>query len=221
MMENETADYLSRILARARAGNPSIRVYYYETWAHITSGTTTLDWTYSHTDASRTTLLYPNAGLLWRPRIAADAPMYERIVQNVNTQAPPQPGQYPVMLIPAGRVLASVSDAILGGRVPGFTQIAGSYDAATGNHLDGIFEDDIHLNTYGNLIVSLVHAAVVAGADPRRPDLSDLHDRYGRAYWTDPTWHNLRHPWRATGLQTIQQLVHQELEAHFQRLPAS
>lgn len=109
-LEAETAGYLARFARRAREGNPAIRIYYYETWHTITSGTP---------DNSPYDKQSPRRILKWRERLDADRAMWESIVDAANGAAPAPRGSPPIRIIPAGQALARFDDAVRAGKVPG------------------------------------------------------------------------------------------------------
>lgn len=165
-LEAETADYLARFANAARQHNPSIRVFYYETWHHVTSGTP---------DNSPYDTASPRRTLRWRERLDADRPMWEAIVASANKQAPAGPGTPPIRIIPAGQALARFDDAVRAGKVPGFTDTR------------SFFDDDIHLNHNGQYLVACVHYAVLFGKSPVGLSF-DVKDRWGRDYWDHAGW---------------------------------
>lgn len=168
-MEAETIDYLGRFVAFARSANPDIRIYYYETWHHLTSGTP------QRSEYDKTS---PNRDLAWRPRLDADKAMWQNIVDEVNRK---HPGRYPVKIIPSGQVLAAVSDAIKVGKVPGWTSIR------------DIFGDDIHVNLYGKYVIALSHYAALTGRSPVGLN-SDIKSIWGGAYWDTKFWDGKVYP---------------------------
>ena len=167
-MEDETVQYLGEIVAAARAARPDVRVFYYETWPHITSGLPGHD-PYGHDTMS------PTRNLEWLERIHADAPMWERIVDRVNQAMPPGAAGHNVQLIPAGRVLASLVAAVEAGLVPGFDEV------------EDLFLDEIHTNHYAKLVVAATHVAIYSRRDPRDFDIGIL-DRWGNPYWNVEDW---------------------------------
>lgn len=165
-LEAETADYLARFAAAARKGNPATRVFYYETWHHITSGTP---------DNSPYDTASPRRTLRWRERLDADRPMWEAIVASANQQAPATAGSPPIRIIPAGQALARFDDAVRAGKVPGFTDTR------------SFFDDEIHLNHHGKYLVACVHYAVLFGKSPVGLSF-DVKGRWGHDYWDRAGW---------------------------------
>lgn len=163
-LEAETIDYLGRFVDFARQHQPDIRIYYYETWHHTTSGTP---------QNSEYDTASPRRTLKWRPRLDADKAMWEAIVREVNKK---HPGKHPVKIIPAGQVLAAVYDAIAAGKIPGWKEIG------------DLFSDEIHLNHYGKYIVALTHYAVLTGRSPVGLPSEGLKDIWGGDYWDRKTW---------------------------------
>jgi hypothetical protein len=163
-LEEESADYLARFHAYAVEQNPQCQVYYYETWHHTTSGTP---------QNSEYDTQSPRRTLPWRERLDADQAMWEGIVAAANKK---NDGKgLPVRMIPAGRALALLHDAIQKGAVPGFKE---SRD---------LFDDEIHLNPYGKYLVACVHYAVIFRKSPEGLT-GDLKNRWGGSYWNTPNW---------------------------------
>ena len=90
----------------------------------------------------------------------------------MNQENPPGPNGHNVQLIPAGRVLARVVDAVEAGQIQGFDE------------LGDLFLDEIHANRYGQFIVATTHAAIHTRRDPRDFDI-DVITRYGSSYWNE------------------------------------
>lgn len=82
----------------ARAGNPQVQSYLYQTWDDIDDAAT------GSTQA-------------WRDRILADLPLWQGIVGQVNAGLPPE--ARPMRLVPAGLGMVRLHDAISQGQVPG------------------------------------------------------------------------------------------------------
>jgi hypothetical protein len=182
-MEAETIDYLGRFVDFARKANPDVRIYYYETWHHLTSGTPQRS---EHDKSS------PTRDLIWRQRVDADKPMWQRIVDSVNRE---HPGRYPVKIIPSGQVLAAVFDAIEAGKIPGWTSMR------------DIFSDDIHTNLYGKYVVALSHYAVLTGRSPVGLS-ADIKDVWGNVYWDRKFWDGTVYPRMSPEtVKAVQQIV--------------
>lgn len=165
-LEAETADYLARFARFAREHRPDIRVYYYETWHTITSGTP---------ENSLYDKQSPRRTLRWRERLDADRAMWEAIVDEANRAAPPPAGSPPIRIIPAGQALARFDDAVRAGKVPGLADTR------------AFFDDDIHLNHYGKYLVACVHYAVLFGRSPVGLD-RDVKGRWGKDFWDVAGW---------------------------------
>jgi hypothetical protein len=134
----ETHHYAGLFLDYAQSNNPNVRVFLYEPWHCIQSGTPTgCD--------------YDVDSNPWRQRLTDDLPMWESAVRHLNTQHTPA---HPVRLIPGGQGLARLNDAIDQGRVPGLGSI------------EDVFSDDIHLTDVGKYYVACIHYAVLLGASP-------------------------------------------------------
>ena len=92
---NDTPGAISAFAELARAGNPDVRVFVYETW-HSRNGAVV------EGDA--------NSALPWRERLVADLPQWEGALRDSGTE---------VALIPAGQAMARLADAVAAGAVPG------------------------------------------------------------------------------------------------------
>jgi hypothetical protein len=195
-MEDESVRYFGEIVAAARQARADVRIFYYETWHHITSGLPGHD-PYNEDTAS------PTRNLLWRERIDADAAMWERIVDRVNQERPPGPTGHRVQLIPAGRVLASAIDAMGDRTIEGF------------DNIHDVFQDEIHTNHYGKFIVAAIQAATLSRRDPRDFDV-DIVTRWGGQFWGEPTWDGFvyERPSDAVAAAFLQ-LVYERLPVHY------
>lgn len=180
----ESIDYTARFVEFARKRNPSVRVFYYEPWHHLTSGTAKR---YEHDKAS------PSRDLAWRPRLQADRPKWDRVVAEVNHRSP---GRIPVRLIPAGSKLGELDDAIRAGKMPGLTKI------------DQVFSDEIHLSPLGKYFVACVHFKSIFGESPVGKPF-DIKDRWARPYWDRADWAG--NTWKKPAANTVRAL--QEIAA--------
>lgn len=99
-----TAENAARYAALAVQANPDARVFLYETWPSLNSGTAT-----PPPDD-------PAGSLSWRDRITADLILWEDIATQASAATP-------IGLIPAGQALGLLSDAIDAGTVPDLTSI--------------------------------------------------------------------------------------------------
>jgi len=108
-------------------------------------------------------------------RVEADAAMWQRIVDTVNANDPVETGEFPVHLMPAGRILGRVVDAVEAGEVPGFSS------------KDDLFGENIHINHYGKLVIAMVHAAILSLEDPTQFSVDGMSNIYGGAYWGGST----------------------------------
>jgi len=134
----ETYQYTDSFFRYANAFNPGIRVYLYEDWHCILSGTPTeCDF---DVDSNP-----------WRQRIEDDLPMWESVVDTINARYNPVE---PVCLIPAAQGLAQVYDSIYAGNMPGL------------NAIDDLFSDRIHLNDIGKYFVACVHFSTLFEVSP-------------------------------------------------------
>ncbi|MFW5697289.1 MAG: hypothetical protein ACOCX1_01870 [Fimbriimonadaceae bacterium] len=132
----ESIEYLGKFAEFAREKNPDVRIWYYETWHCIKSGTP------KGCDYDTQS---PTRHLPWRERIEKDAEMWRTIASD----AAPE-----IRIIPVGQALGDLVDAAEAGEVPGFSTV------------EGFFDDDIHVNPYGKLFVAYVYVAAVFGIDP-------------------------------------------------------
>ncbi len=96
---NDTAGQIAAFAGLAREANPDVRVYLYETWHSLASGT------------GVTVADDPGAGVPWRERITDDLALWASVAG---------PG---VQIIPAGQAMGLLADEIAAGRVPGITDI--------------------------------------------------------------------------------------------------
>jgi hypothetical protein len=135
--------------------NPSSRVFLYETWHCLNSGTPTgCEW--DEDDANP-----------WRQRLTDDLPKWEAIADHVNTNnGPTQPE---MLIVPAGQAMAKIYDEIAAGQVPGITSI------------NQLFSDDIHPNDLGFYFVSAVQYATLYSRTPVGLPRA-LINEYGTAY---------------------------------------
>ncbi|HRI01417.1 MAG TPA: T9SS type A sorting domain-containing protein [Saprospiraceae bacterium] len=118
--------------------NSNIKIYLYEPWHCILSGTPNpCAWD------------VPSAP--WRQRLTADLPMWESIVDTLNNRFKPKNS---VCLIPAGQAFAALFDSIQLGKIPGITK------------LSDLFVDDIHLTDVGKYFISCVHFATLFNLSP-------------------------------------------------------
>ncbi len=134
----ETYEYADSFFVYANLYNPQIKVYLYEDWHCILSGTPT------QCD-------YDVDSNPWRQRIEDDLPMWESVVDTLNARFDPI---NPVCLIPAAQGLAQVYDSIYAGVMPGLTTI------------EDIFSDNIHLNDVGKYFVACVHFSTIFETSP-------------------------------------------------------
>lgn len=134
----ETYQYADSFFVYANRYNPDIKVYLYEDWHCILSGTPT-------------GCLYDINTNPWRQRLKDDLPMWESVVDTLNRRYKPR---NPVCLIPAGQGLARLYDEILKGSVPGIS------------HINQLFSDDIHLTDIGKYYVACIHFAALHGKSP-------------------------------------------------------
>jgi hypothetical protein len=162
--ESESAEYLARFAALARKHNPEVRVLFYEPWACVDSGTPT---------GCEYDKQSPNRELAWRERLEADGKRWERVVELANERL--GGAGRPIELIPVGRALGRLVDAIEAGEVEGFS-----------NRRE-LFEDAVHLNAYAKYFAGLVTWAALFDASPVGRAAAPS-DRWNRPYWNQPNW---------------------------------
>ena len=152
---SDTEVYVQAFFGLAAAANPEVSVYVQETWHSLLSGTGA-----SVPDDA-------GADVPWRPRLDADLPIWEGIVEAI-AAGNSHPGAS-ITLIPAGQAMARLHDEIAEGTVPGLSDIS------------ALFADDIHLNDMGHYFVAMVQYAAVTGQNPLGLP-NDFADRYGTAF---------------------------------------
>ncbi|TVQ42083.1 MAG: T9SS C-terminal target domain-containing protein [Saprospirales bacterium] len=134
----ETMVYADSFYQFAVSFNPNIRVYLYEVWHCIESGTPTgCD--------------YDIDSNPWTQRLADDLPMWESAVDYLNEKYQPE---IPVCLIPGGQGLARLHQEIELGTVPGLTSV---YE---------LFSDNIHLSDIGKYFIACIHFAMIHNTSP-------------------------------------------------------
>jgi hypothetical protein len=137
---SETPVYVRNFYDLAVSNKPDVRVYIYETWHSLHSGTgTAVQWD-------------DEDHIPWRTRISSDLARWTGIVDEVNAGLGPH--QPPVRLVPAGQAMGLLHDLIEAGQVPGLSDIS------------DVFADDIHPNAIGNYFITLVQLATIYGIDP-------------------------------------------------------
>ena len=103
----------------------------------------------------------------FRERLDLEMTSWQATADLVNANRPK--GSHRMRVIPGPKVMAAVYDAIKAGTAPGLKAMR------------EIFEDDIHVNTKGAVLIALAHYAVIYGRDPR-----DIPDLQGTAGWPSP-----------------------------------
>ncbi len=135
---DDTYEYASLFYDYALSQNANTRVFIYEVWHCINSGTPT--------ECSDDVNSNP-----WRQRLEDDLPMWESVVDNLNTLYSPT---VPVCLIPAGQGMARLYDEIELGTIPGIDTIT------------DIFTDDIHISDIGKYFIACIHFATLFDKSP-------------------------------------------------------
>ncbi|MDX2065350.1 MAG: hypothetical protein SFX74_06365 [Fimbriimonadaceae bacterium] len=159
----DSIEYTTRFVKFARERNPRVRVFYYEPWHHLTSGTPQRD---------KDDRASPSRELRWRERLRADRPKWDSVVKAINAALP---GGTPVRIIPAGTALGQLDDAISAGRVPGLARIR------------QVFDDDIHLSPLGKYFVACLHYRALFG-QPATGRPYEIRNRWGVPYWDTKDW---------------------------------
>ncbi|TVQ89904.1 MAG: hypothetical protein EA397_13150 [Deltaproteobacteria bacterium] len=135
---SDTEIYAGHFYELAIESNPGSRVYLYETWHCLNSGTPTgCDWD-------------DGDDVPWRARLDSDHERWQGIVDDVNAlSSGPE-----MRLIPAGQAMAELYDRIEAGEIPELSDI------------QELFTDDIHLTDVGNYFVAMVHYATIYRRSP-------------------------------------------------------
>ncbi len=155
---NESYEYADSFYRFATAQNPNTKIYIYEVWHCIKSGTPT-ECDYD-IDANP-----------WRQRLDDDLPMWESVVDTLNNRFNPT---NPVCLIPAGQGLAALYDSIQANAIPGITSI------------NQLFSDDIHINDIAKYFVACIHFSMLHGKSPVGLT-NQLSNMWGGNYTEIPT----------------------------------
>lgn len=185
--ESGTVDHLARFANFARKHNPGLRVLFYEPWPCVHSGTP------SGCPDDKTS---PTRELLWRPRLDANGEMWERIVAAANERLE---GEGPkIELVPVARALGQLSDAIERGELEGFSK------------REQLFEDEVHLSTYGKYFASLVLWGALFERSPVGRPVS-VNGRWGNAYWDSDKYGKLYPAPKAAAARRMQELAAQAL----------
>jgi hypothetical protein len=153
---NDTIEQLTKFAGYAKSVDPNMRMYYYEGWHCLNTGTPKgCDWDKT-----------PNLKYQWVERTKVDHAMWSRIVNTVNRKG------YHVKMIPAGLAWHNLAKAIEARQVPGIN-----------SHRE-LFVDDIHASVLGRVFVSMVHFATIYRESPEGIG-SKITDRWTRNVWKD------------------------------------
>lgn len=134
----ETYRYVDSFYLYASEYRPDIRLYISELWHCLRSGTPTgCD--------------YDEDSNPWRQRLDDDLPMWESAVDFINDK---YQLQTKAILIPSGQALATFYDSIEAGKIQGI------------QHIDQVFEDDIHGNDTIRYLVACVNYASITKRSP-------------------------------------------------------
>ncbi|MBK8442050.1 MAG: hypothetical protein IPL35_00935 [Sphingobacteriales bacterium] len=130
-LEWNTHEYADSFFIYARAYNPDVKLYVYETWHCIYSGTgsgcTSWEWD-------------PDTLIAFKDRIIQDLPKWESIADSINEKY----GVCNAFVVPAGQALLVLSDSIDAGAVPGISS------------LSDLFVDNIHVSLRGAYFIACV-----------------------------------------------------------------
>lgn len=163
--ENETYEQLVKFAEYAWSKNAKTRIFYYETWSCLDTGTEQgCEWD-THS---------PTRKLKWLERVEADKAMWRRIVARANAKLAEAPDAKPgreIRMLPGGPALAAAVREAEAGKLPGLQGI------------DDFFHDRIHANALGTYIVGCVHYATVTGRSPVGLPYR-IKERWGRDWWT-------------------------------------
>jgi hypothetical protein len=139
----------------AQTSNPNTESYYYEAWHWLHWGDGDADAIEGYNSFIEPNPAYhiptPESNYDFRNQINISRPMWIERVDDINQN---YPQHNPMKVIPAGTAIGELYDAIQAGQVPDMTQI------------DGIFEDNVHMNDIGNYFVALVHYATIYRRSP-------------------------------------------------------
>jgi hypothetical protein len=157
LMWSNTYDYLDSFYDYAARRSPAVKMYIYETWHCINSGTPTK------------CMFDEDSHIAWRNRLDLDRPLWEGIADHLNKRVPNT-----AFMIPGGQAMAKLHDAIQAGKLAGFSSSR------------SLFQDDIHLTNIGNYYIacvmySVIHQRSAEGLKNR------LEDNWGQLYSVYPT----------------------------------
>lgn len=170
----QSLEFASKLIGEALAKSPDVRVFFYEPWHCIYSGTPQgCPWDKDETSK-----------VPWRERLDVDAPMWDGLLADLKKAQP----KANLAMIPAGRSLGVLADAIAAGKVKGFAKY------------QDLFDDDIHLNPYGKYFVACLHYAALTGKSPEGLPF-EIQDRWGRSFWDTPNW--AKKQWSAPAKEAI------------------
>lgn len=134
---NDSAGKVADFAKLARKANPATRVFLYETWPSLNTGTPAAD----PADPAHTQD--------WQARVAAELSLWQGIADEAAKR-----GAGEVRLIPAGQAMLQLAQEIDAGKVPGMSSIREA------------FSDDIHPNGKGLYLIAMTHAAAISGQSP-------------------------------------------------------
>lgn len=154
---SNTYSYLDSFYNYASSKSPDIKLYVYETWHCINSGT-------------QIKCMYDDdTHIPWKDRLSLDLPLWEGIADHLNKRKPKT-----AFLIPGGQGILNLHNAIEAGLVSGFTSSR------------QLFSDDIHLTNIGNYFIACIMYAVIHKKSPEGLP-NRLNTEWGIPYEVYPT----------------------------------
>ncbi len=167
MQWNNTHYYIDTLFKFARKSNPNLKLYIYETWHCIYSGTRNgcnvwEPWNnrFAAVDDNDTLIAF-------NTRLAQDLVKWESMADSVNKNF----GANTAFVIPAGQAIKVLSDSIAAGKVPGITNIS------------ELYTDYIHNSYRGAYFIACVMYSSLSKQSPEGLSNS-LTDEWGINYST-------------------------------------
>lgn len=155
-----TVYYLNAFHDTAVRFNPGLKMYIYETWHCVYSGTGAGCEGFWDTDTA----------FSFRSRLVDDRPLWELMADTLNTTY----GAGTAYMVPAGTAMVSLIDSIAAGKVPGITSVS------------QLFLDNIHLTNVGNYFVACVMYSTLLKRSPQGLP-AQLTDPWDILYTDHPT----------------------------------
>ncbi len=154
---SNTYGYLDSLYNYAAKKSPNIKLFVYETWHCINSGTSTK------------CMYDDDSHIPWVERLTLDLPLWEGIAEHLNKRKPNT-----AFLVPGGQGILRLHNAIQEGRLPGFTSSR------------QLFSDDIHLTNIGNYFIACIMYSVIHKKSPEGLP-NRLATQWGVPYEVFPT----------------------------------